>query len=160
MKSDYTTNSRYITYTIAFWKVGRIHFLSSGVKALTLSLPRVINFKIPLQPQQKYITQYEEIGFSWLLRWKKIILPILNKSLIRFSLEGWEMYFLNSGVKGLSVQYPWSHENYLRLKIRCQSVCNNSTQTPENPDKALSPNALMITNITGHYVNAIRCGKW
>ena len=27
-----TTNSRYITHTIAFWKVGRIHFLSSGVK--------------------------------------------------------------------------------------------------------------------------------
>ena len=36
MKSDYTTNSRYITHTITFWKVGRIHFLSSGVKGLTL----------------------------------------------------------------------------------------------------------------------------
>ena len=34
MKSDYTTNSRYITHTVAFWKVGRIHFLSSGVKGL------------------------------------------------------------------------------------------------------------------------------
>ena len=34
MKSDYTTNSRYITHTIAFWKVGRIHFLSSGVEGL------------------------------------------------------------------------------------------------------------------------------
>ena len=34
MKSDYTTHSRYITHTIAFWKVGRIHFLSSGVKGL------------------------------------------------------------------------------------------------------------------------------
>ena len=33
--SDYTTNSRYITHTIAFWKVGRIHFLTSGVKGLT-----------------------------------------------------------------------------------------------------------------------------
>ena len=32
---------------------------------LTLSLPRVINFKFPLQPRQKYyITQYEELGFS------------------------------------------------------------------------------------------------
>ena len=38
MKSDYTTNSRYITHTIAFWKVGRIHFLSSGVKGLTNKL--------------------------------------------------------------------------------------------------------------------------
>ena len=36
MKSDYITNSRYITHTIAFWKVGRIHFLSSGVKGLKL----------------------------------------------------------------------------------------------------------------------------
>ena len=36
-----------------------------GVKGLTLSLPRVINFKNLLQPHQKYyITQYEELGFS------------------------------------------------------------------------------------------------
>ena len=34
MKGDYTTNSYYITHTIAFWKVGRIHLLSSGVKGL------------------------------------------------------------------------------------------------------------------------------
>ena len=32
---------------------------------LTLSLPRMINFKFPLRPHQKYnITQYEELGFS------------------------------------------------------------------------------------------------
>ena len=31
---------------------------------LTLSLPRVINIKFPLQPHQKYnITQYGELGF-------------------------------------------------------------------------------------------------
>ena len=36
MKNDYTTNSRYITHTIAFWKVGRIHFLISGVKGLSV----------------------------------------------------------------------------------------------------------------------------
>ena len=36
-----------------------------GVKGLTLSLPRVINFKFPLQPHQKYYTtQYEELRFS------------------------------------------------------------------------------------------------
>ena len=36
---------------------------------LTLSLPRVINFKFPLQPHQEYyITQYEELGFRSLLR--------------------------------------------------------------------------------------------
>ena len=33
--------------------------------SLTLSLPRVISFKFPLRPHQKYyITQYEELGFS------------------------------------------------------------------------------------------------
>ena len=34
MKGDYATNSRYITHAFAFWKVGRKHFLSSGVKEL------------------------------------------------------------------------------------------------------------------------------
>ena len=52
----------------------------------TRSLPRVFNFKFPLQPHQKYnITQCGELG---LLR--MIILPILSTSLILFSLEGWE----------------------------------------------------------------------
>ena len=52
---------------------------------LTLSLLRVINFKFPLQPQQKYyITQYGELGFYSLLRWKMIILPILPTSIIHF----------------------------------------------------------------------------
>ena len=38
---------------------------------LTLSLPRVINFKFLLQPHQKYfITEYEELGFSWLTQMK------------------------------------------------------------------------------------------
>ena len=37
-----------------------------GFSTLTLSLPRVINFKLLLQPHQKYnITQYEELGFSY-----------------------------------------------------------------------------------------------
>ena len=35
----------------------------------TLPLPKVINFKFPLQHRQRYkITEYEEIGFSSLLR--------------------------------------------------------------------------------------------
>ena len=56
-------------------------------QTLTLSLPRVINFKFPLQPCH-YITQYEELGFSYcsLLRWKMIILPILIHLLYCISL--------------------------------------------------------------------------
>ena len=39
--------------------------------SLTLSLPRVINVKCLLHPHQKYyITQYEELGFSWLTQMK------------------------------------------------------------------------------------------
>ena len=35
------------------------------VFGITVSLPRVINFKLPLQPHQKYyITQYEELDLS------------------------------------------------------------------------------------------------
>ena len=32
MKDDYAINSRYLTYTFSLWKVGRMYFLSSGVK--------------------------------------------------------------------------------------------------------------------------------
>ena len=47
----------------------------------------------PLQPQQKYyITQYEELGFHCLLRWKIIILPILTSSLLHSLYEGWEKF--------------------------------------------------------------------
>ena len=54
-----TTNSHYITCTFL------LYFLSLGVKELTLSLLRVINVKIPLQPHKKYdITQYGELDFS------------------------------------------------------------------------------------------------
>ena len=40
-------------------------FWEEAVKDLTLSLLRVINVKIPLQPHKKYdITQYGELDFS------------------------------------------------------------------------------------------------
>ena len=49
-----------------------------------------------LQLHQKYdITQYEELGFHSLLRWKMIILPILTSSLSHM-----RIYFFNLGVKG------------------------------------------------------------
>ena len=39
--------------------------------SLTLSLPRVIIFKLPLQPHQNYnVTRYEELGFSQLTQMK------------------------------------------------------------------------------------------
>ena len=38
---------------------------------VTLSLPRVINIKFPLQPHQKYyITQYGQLGYSYLTQMK------------------------------------------------------------------------------------------
>ena len=48
-------------------------FSRGGSYGLTLSLPRlrVINFKFPLYPHQKYfITQYEEVDFSYLTQMK------------------------------------------------------------------------------------------
>ena len=43
----------------------KIDIYGGLTELLTLSLPRVISFKFPLQPHQKYYTtQYEEIGVS------------------------------------------------------------------------------------------------
>ena len=71
---------------------------------LTLSLPRVINFKFPLQPHQKYnITQYGELGFSWLPQMtddhtttsRQLTCTFLFKKVGR-------LCFLSLGVKGLT----------------------------------------------------------
>ena len=57
---------------------------------LALPLPRVINVKFPLQPHQKHnITQYKNLAFHSLLRWKMIILPILTSSLMCFCSKSW-----------------------------------------------------------------------
>ena len=66
---------------------------------------RVINFKSPLQPHQKYyITQYcmKNLVFHSSLRWKIMYCILLTFSLLwltHFSLKGWENveYFLNLG---------------------------------------------------------------
>ena len=62
---------------------------------LTLSLPRVINFKFPPLPHQKYhITQHGESAFHSLLRRGVIFtIPILTTSLIHFSSNSWENGF-------------------------------------------------------------------
>ena len=39
MKNDYTTNSRYLTHTLHFKKVGRTYFSNSGVKGLMIYTP-------------------------------------------------------------------------------------------------------------------------
>ena len=67
---------------------------------LTLSLPRVIDVKIPLQPHQKYcITQYRELGFSQLTQMKDdyTVLPILTTPLTRFLFRGWENVLFELG---------------------------------------------------------------
>ena len=58
----------YISGEAAGEKLKLIHL---GVKRSTLSLPRVINVKFPLQPHQKCdMTQYEELAFHSLLKLK------------------------------------------------------------------------------------------
>ena len=66
-------------------------------QALTLSLPRVINFKFPLQLHQKYyITQIKNLAFHSLLRWHVIPLndPHYLTHTFLFGKVG-RMYFLN-----------------------------------------------------------------
>ena len=68
----------------------------------------VINVKSLLQPHQHYpITQYKELCFHSLLRWKMIILPILTTSLIRFPFKGWEnVLFLTW--ESCNIQVQWT----------------------------------------------------
>ena len=70
---------------------------------LTLSLPRVINLKFPLQPHQKYYTaQYEELGFSSLTQMKDDYTTNSRYITYTFSLlEVGRMHVLSLGVKGL-----------------------------------------------------------
>ena len=73
---------------------------------LTLSLPRVINFKFLLQPHHKsYTTQYEELGFSSLTQMKDDYTINSHYLTYTFSLqEVGRMYFVSSGVKGLRAE--------------------------------------------------------
>ena len=74
----------------------------------TLSLPRVINLKFPLQPHQKYYnTQYEELGFSSLTQMKYDYTTNSHYITYTFSLfEVGRMHVLSLGVKGLTRQTP------------------------------------------------------
>ena len=73
------------------------HANSTRAPLTGLSLPRVINFKFPLQPHQN-ITSHsmENLALHSLLRWNMIKLPIITTSLIRFLSKklGNRMYFL------------------------------------------------------------------
>ena len=70
---------------------------------LTLSLPRVINFKFLLQPHQKYyITQYEELGFSsFTLMTNDYTANAHYTTRTSLYKKVGRMYFLVLGVKGL-----------------------------------------------------------
>ena len=85
--------------------------------ALTLSLPRVINFKFPLQPHQKYyITcSMKNFAFHRLLKWKWLYYQFSLRHLYMYLEKVGRTYFLNLDVKGLS------------LRISCKNV---SAQSP------------------------------
>ena len=72
-------------------------------EGLTLSLPRVINIKFPLQPHQKYyITWHKELGLSYLPQMKDDYNTNTHYLTLNISSEKVErMYFLKLGVKGL-----------------------------------------------------------
>ena len=77
--------------------IGLVHMLH-----LLINLLRVSNFKFLLQTHQKYyITQYGELAFRSLLRWKMVILPILTTLYISLW-KVWRTYFLILGTKGLN----------------------------------------------------------
>ena len=72
-----------------------------------------VNFKFPLHPHQKYyITQYEELGFSWLTQMRgHYTIPILTTSPVQFSLKGWENVLGNERANERNI--PRSHSLYV-----------------------------------------------
>ena len=87
---------------------------------------RVINIKFPLQPHQKYhITQYEELGFSYLYSDERLLYSTNSPNLIYtilLSKRSRIRYFLNLGVEGLS--HPWMEE---LPEGEFTVACSNST---------------------------------
>ena len=83
---------------------------------LTLSLSRVINFKLLLQPHQKYyITQYEELGFSSVTQIKD---DSNIDSHYTFLLKGLgECNFLILGMKGLNPSRAKAQVNIASIVI-------------------------------------------
>ena len=78
---------------------------------LTLSLPRVINSKFPLQPHQKYyITQCEELDFSQRTNMKDDY-TTNSHYLINFYWKGWENVLFELG--GERVKRVTQHSSLL-----------------------------------------------
>ena len=72
-------------------------YLENTMFTLNLSLPRVINFKFPLQLHQKYYITTVWRTWLFIAYWEEswlYYLPILTMSLIHFSSEGWGNVFL------------------------------------------------------------------
>ena len=64
MKDYYTTNPCYLTYTFSLYKVGRMYFVSSGVKGLKVmsDSPRLVDFQVG----QADVSGYLPNGQAWL----------------------------------------------------------------------------------------------
>ena len=74
------------------------------IPTITLSPPRMINYRFPLQPQQKYyITQYEELGFSYSDQTRLYTIDFLYPTCTFLFLNVGRMYFLDLVVEGLNV---------------------------------------------------------
>ena len=92
----------------------------TDISQFSLSLPRVINVKFPLQPHQKYHTHsMKELTFHSLLRWKMIFLPVLTTSFIHVAFKGWEnnvIFFI------LGVRKTWTCRSYFERVTRTKSL--------------------------------------
>ena len=98
--------------------------IHNNQRPLTLSLQRVIHFKIPLPPQQKYyITQCQELGFHSLLQWKMIILPIYRLCWIGI-FDQWQS-IQATGTMIIKIQGVFSiHREFACWLIGCWGSCD------------------------------------
>ena len=118
MKSDYTTNSRYITHTIAFWKVGRIHFLSSGVNGL--NRPKVNSYAVSRMGVRDCMDRYGWVhGLcwdAWVGGWASQWIDWWMSGWMEWSTDGWVGGWAHSGWITLGGWVSWSVD---RLMDEC-----------------------------------------
>ena len=110
---DELSNSPTCIHTYTPGKHSKVRYLKT---LLSLSLPRAINLKFLLQPHQKYyITQYEELGFSYLTQMK-------DDYTTNIILNAWECTFWTWEWKGKPFQ-SWAQKVHFPslLKRKCIS---------------------------------------
>ena len=126
----------------------------------TLSLPRVINFKFLPQPRQKYyITQYEELDFHSLLRWKTIMSTNCHYRAV-YTRENKPRIRQSAAYLSRELSHLYEHASYKKLvgglrKPRTSFLCRLYEQFATYISRGLCNPQLILSRTDGPYISLI-----